>query len=218
MDSDSRRIQNSKESGIRTVEKSLSSRNMLEGEQLMSKPKGKPLALYKKHNGTLWKAYFSKDGNQVIDKDLEVKGSLTIDKNLIIDGTVVSKGLFSVYATDDTSDFIAKFLDSSGNGVAGFYQDSDGDGTLYIWDKSNNVDVLLRAQDGSYFNNRVTIGSTTAYSNADLTLDRGGYLMIKETSTPTADANYGKLYTKNDNKLYFQDGAGNEREVELVAL
>jgi hypothetical protein len=37
--------------------------------------------------------------------------------------------------------------------------------------------------------------------------------MIKETSTPTADTNYGKVYTKNDNKLYFQDGAGSEHEI-----
>ena len=76
MDSDSRRIQNSKESGIRTVEKSLSARNMLEGEQLMSKPKGKPLALYKKHKGTLWKTSFSKGSNTTIEENLEVKGRI----------------------------------------------------------------------------------------------------------------------------------------------
>ena len=78
MDSDSRRIQNSKESGVRTIEKSLSSRNMLEGEQLFSKPKGKQLALYKKHKGALWKANLSNDGNQIIDNNLEVKGSAAV--------------------------------------------------------------------------------------------------------------------------------------------
>lgn len=40
--------------------------------------------------------------------------------------------------------------------------------------------------------------------------------MLKETSTPTADANYGKIYAKNDNKLYFQDGAGTEHEIAFV--
>ena len=77
MDSDSRRIKNSKESGIRTVEKSLSSRNMLEGEQLMSKPKGKPLALYKKHKGILWKTNLAKDGKTITD-DLIVERKLDI--------------------------------------------------------------------------------------------------------------------------------------------
>ena len=44
----------------------------------------------------------------------------------------------------------------------------------------------------------------------------GGSLVLKEISTPTADANYGKVYTKNDNKIYFQDGAGSEHEISLV--
>ncbi len=38
----------------------------------------------------------------------------------------------------------------------------------------------------------------------------GGVLVLKETTTPTADTNYGKIYTKSDNELYFQDGAGTE--------
>ena len=84
MDSDSRRIQNSKESGIRTVEKSLSARNMLEGEQLMSKPKGKPLALYKKHKGTLWKTSFSKGSNTTIEENLEVKGRILSNDVVLI--------------------------------------------------------------------------------------------------------------------------------------
>jgi len=39
---------------------------------------------------------------------------------------------------------------------------------------------------------------------------------LSETTTPTAVENFGKVYTKNDNKLYFQDGAGVEHEVSLV--
>ena len=59
----------------------------------------------------------------------------------------------------------------------------------------------------------VVIGTTGApSSNADLTLE-GGALCLKETTTPTADTDYGKVYTKNDNKLYFQDGAGSESEL-----
>ncbi len=44
----------------------------------------------------------------------------------------------------------------------------------------------------------------------------GGLLTLKETTTPTADTNYGKIYTKTDNKLYFQDGAGTEHEIAFV--
>lgn len=38
---------------------------------------------------------------------------------------------------------------------------------------------------------------------------------LKEITTPTAKADYGAIYTKTDNKLYFQDGAGVETEVSV---
>jgi len=37
-----------------------------------------------------------------------------------------------------------------------------------------------------------------------------------ETATPTAQANMGAIYTKNDNELYFQTGAGVEKTVTTV--
>ncbi len=68
--------------------------------------------------------------------------------------------------------------------------------------------------DGSTGN--VGIGGVTSPSaNADLTLG-GGELCMAETTTPTADANFGKIYCKSDNKLYFQDGAGTEHEIAFV--
>jgi hypothetical protein len=38
-------------------------------------------------------------------------------------------------------------------------------------------------------------------------------LLLAETTTPTPVANHGKIYTKSDNFLYFQDGAGIESVV-----
>ena len=35
---------------------------------------------------------------------------------------------------------------------------------------------------------------------------------LPEITTPSAIENYGKIYTKSDNKLYFQDGAGAEKK------
>ena len=46
-------------------------------------------------------------------------------------------------------------------------------------------------------------------------------LILKEidiTETPRASAAYGKLYTKSDNKLYFQDGAGTEYTVDITSV
>ena len=41
-------------------------------------------------------------------------------------------------------------------------------------------------------------------------------ITIKEITTPTALADWGKLYTKTDNVLYFQDGTGTENIISVV--
>ena len=56
------------------------------------------------------------------------------------------------------------------------------------------------------------VGIGTAAPNESLTIE-AGVVSIKEVTTPTATANYGKVYTKTDNKLYFQDGGGTEHEL-----
>jgi len=58
----------------------------------------------------------------------------------------------------------------------------------------------------------VGINTTTPSAYADLTLENG-VLCMKETTTPTADTNYGKIYFKNDNRRYYQDGAGTEHQI-----
>ena len=75
-------IINSKEQSVSsgdvkgTLSHSPSARNMSDGEQVFAKESNKPLALYKKFKGTLWKSYFSNNGNQQVDKDLHVKGRI----------------------------------------------------------------------------------------------------------------------------------------------
>ena len=61
----------------------------------------------------------------------------------------------------------------------------------------------------------VGIGTSSPSSHSDLTLANFGSLCLKETTTPTSDTNFGKLYTKSDNSLYFQDGAGTESVISL---
>jgi len=62
---------------------------------------------------------------------------------------------------------------------------------------------------------KVGIGLVPTVNMIGLSIE-AGCLTLKEIATPTADVNYGKIYTKDDNKLYFQDGAGTEHEVAYV--
>ena len=66
-----------------------------------------------------------------------------------------------------------------------------------------------------YIGGNVGIGTASPSAYADLTLE-GGALCIKERATPTANTNYGKIYTKTDNLLYFQDGGGTEHALAFA--
>jgi len=83
-DRDIRRIQNIKESSVASgdsktvVSHSPAARAMSDGEQVFAQESNKQLTLYKKSKGALWKVALSKDGNQIIEKDLDVRGKLDI--------------------------------------------------------------------------------------------------------------------------------------------
>lgn len=93
------------------------------------------------------------------------------------------------------------------------------DGAVTINDSSADVDFRVETDSSQYAlevnggNNNVSINATGVSAHYDLALLGDGVLCIKEGATPTADTNYGKVYCKNDNKLYFQDGAGTEHEI-----
>ena len=83
-------MMNSKEQSVSSgdvkgaLSHSPSSRNMSDGEQVYARESNKPLALYKKFKGVLWKSYMSHNGNQYVDKDLKVNGNINLSNKLII--------------------------------------------------------------------------------------------------------------------------------------
>ena len=83
-----------------------------------------------------------------------------------------------------------------------------------IWTRTGGAAIAERFRITG--EGKVGILTPTPSDNADLTLGGDGRLCLKETTTPTADADYGKVYCKADNKLYFQDGAGVEHEIQFV--
>ena len=83
MDRESRRITNSTQASIREIDYYPSHSGVPEGELVISAPKNKPLRLYKKLNGLLWKTDLSYDGNQIVEKDLQVNGNINLSNKLI---------------------------------------------------------------------------------------------------------------------------------------
>ena len=54
------------------------------------------------------------------------------------------------------------------------------------------------------------VGGNTTTIGTDGAMKTTSAIAIKEVTTPTPIADYGQLYTKNNNELFFQDGAGTE--------
>ena len=84
---------------------------------------------------------------------------------------------------------------------------TDGD---HRW--TNVFTTLLDVSSNATILGKLGVGLTPTANMSGVSIE-AGLLTLKETTTPTADTNYGKIYTKSDNKLYFQDGAGAEHEI-----
>ena len=76
MSREDRRISNIKQNAINDINYYPSNNAVPEGDIIISHPKGKSLRLYKKLKGMLWWNDFTKDGNQTIENNLEVKGRI----------------------------------------------------------------------------------------------------------------------------------------------
>lgn len=78
----------------------------------------------------------------------------------------------------------------------------------YILLRGNSDVEIFSRYDCLFYSDGIHIG----------TLERGGggaggVLALKETTTPTAVGGWGRIYTKADNHLYWQSGAGVEYDL-----
>ncbi len=99
----------------------------------------------------------------------------------------------------------------------GYIKDTNGlklietSGTLgehYFGDPSNADTYILSG-------GRVFIGGASLYLMGNA-LRNCDHVELQEITTPSATSNYGKIYTKVDNKFYFQDGSGAEHPVAVT--
>ena len=70
--------------------------SMVEGQVALHKKSNTLLGFYRKKFGKIWKTYLSADGSQIVDKNLAIKDSLTVDRNTNVNGiTTLNKLVFS---------------------------------------------------------------------------------------------------------------------------
>ena len=106
MDRESRRITNSTQASIREIDYYPSYSGVPEGELVISSPKNRPLRLYKKLNGILWRTDLTKDGDEIIDRDLKVNRNLTVNGDITVKGMPYYTNLpaFSAYQSSSSDD------------------------------------------------------------------------------------------------------------------
>jgi hypothetical protein len=101
--------------------------------------------------------------------------------------------------------FLNKQVAIAGDAIALRVQDNSADFAIY---QTGTAPSRLLGQ--------LSIGATAPSVNYEIGAVNTGIICAKEGATPTADAGYGKFYCKDDNKAYFQDGAGVEHELAFV--
>ena len=154
------------------------------------------------------KAYFA-DGKCILCID-----GLIIDDMATSFLPIVLKRNGVSYGNIFLNPFSGDFTVSSQNDK-NLYLGATGDTSIADIIISAERDIVLRPLHGSvrpYTNYQYAFGTSTYYWLDTVTR----ILTLSETTTPTAVADFGKVYTKSDNKLYFQDGAGTEHTVAFV--
>jgi hypothetical protein len=100
----------------------------------------------------------------------------------------------------------------SSNIMIGWHADPSADGT--------DNEIVIGTNATGKGANKAVIGHSSC-TDVYMAQDSGASVhctsvTLKETTTPTALADHGKIYTKSDNKLYFQNGDGTEKEIQFV--
>lgn len=153
------------------------------------------------------------NGDTTISGTLDVMGAATFDSTLAVSGNT---GLGAVATTDTlfikgaTSDISANSLLVRNSSNTALFTIRN-DGRIDTSSAQVNLGGTLTSVGAA----TLDTGANGSSFGGELTLD-GGVLALAETTTPGSAAGEGRIYTKTDNKLYFQDGAGTEHEVAFV--
>jgi len=114
--------------------------------------------------------------------------------------------LTQIYQSGD--DLIIKGADATGDDLIIYPNQVDTYPYIYL---NGNVGLNLYTKASS---------NIECYQGANMFLVFAGYTphiaLLETTSSPSNRGDYGQLYTKSDNNLYFKDGDGTEHTVGFV--
>ena len=195
-----RRIINTKQDSIESSKNS-SLHGMADGQISISKNPNKPLAIYRKKFGRLWKSYMSADGNEIVDKNLTVGNNLnvrgTINKEVMIfyhpfNATGTGKVYLPWSSISEASSInyynnliapysgrllkvVARSAEALGNTAIGFHKASDGTESPSTT-ATETITVDMSADDTSY---TFDFTKTSSFDSGDVVA-----VSIDPTNTP----------------------------------
>jgi hypothetical protein len=188
-----RKLENAKESGIRTINHDISKRNILDGEIVISKPKNKQLKLSKKIDGELWNVNFSNDGNQYVDKNLTIKNNLDVSGTSTLGGTLtVNDGAVFNEASADVD-----FRVESNDNTHMLFVDG---GSNEIGIGTSSPDNILEIEKDS--GGTAASGPVVSITDANSGGNASAALLLKRSNTGSTDW----MITNEAGKLFFDYG------------
>jgi hypothetical protein len=143
---------------------------------IISHPKGKSLRLYKKLKGMLWWNDFTKDGNQTIEKNLEVKGNTVLNPKV---GIGTNNPAQMVHIEHPSLDSVVRIgATSNKTSAMQFYSHAD----AYTW------------QMGVPYNaDRFVIDESSISAGDDLVVQTGGKVGVGTQIIPHGGIGYAKF-------------------------
>tara|TARA_R100000008_G_C3525171_1_gene136190 strand:- start:47 stop:703 length:657 start_codon:yes stop_codon:yes gene_type:complete len=177
-DRETRRLLNTKQDIIEF--KGIPSTGNLENGQIaFAKDPTGQLALYRKYYGKLWKSYLSQNGDQVIDRDLKVGGSLTVRGNL--KGTRAYFGGGNASAMTSTG-YLKSFNGLTMSSTIGYRMLRDGS----VTGVSANYNITDAGTDG-IIRVRVFKGGTSVFHATNANISGTGMNSISATQARYVD-------------------------------
>jgi len=227
MDRISRQIANSKQDRIEIVKSQPSAATLREGQEVMYITRDNRLARYRKEQGRLWVSYMSSDGNQIVNKNLSIKGKLTTSnypafsayQSADVDEQALATGTWTRITLDEENydnggNFASNYFTAPYNGIYHFdakiLLDGNADSDAGDFDAEERLDCSLFKNAAS-----ATYGATSLRMASSLHLVAAA---ITDTSWEARLSTDLKLNTGDYIGMYAWHNSGVEQHTYSTAI